>query len=158
MLASLDGQHSLGPAVGLHTLEPQHDLLCGLSLKRQHRHWVWCYADTHTHVKFSTWRDQNSAKQAERTFFRKMGFVWPPYPLCFLSYLLLPAGKTQSGSNSWQSGEQRRNNEGLFTLCVQGVLSLLVLGNFVGLVLLALLAVGPAGLRDVHLNTRRQNH
>lgn len=39
----------------------------------------------------------------------------------------------------------------IFTLCIEGVLSLLVLGNFVGLVLLALLAVRPAGLRDVHL-------
>lgn len=45
----------------------------------------------------------------------------------------------------------------LFTLSVEGVLSLLVLGNFVGLVLLALLAVGPAGLRDVHLD-REDKH
>ena len=42
-------------------------------------------------------------------------------------------------------------SEGLVTLCVEGILSLLVLGNFVGLVLLALLAEGPAGLRHVHL-------
>lgn len=35
VLASLDGQHSLGPAVGLHTLQPQHNFLCSLGLKRQ---------------------------------------------------------------------------------------------------------------------------
>lgn len=38
------------------------------------------------------------------------------------------------------------------TLCIEGILSLLVLGNFVKLVPLALLAVGPAGLWYVHLN------
>lgn len=32
VLASLDGQHSLGSAVGLHTLQPQHNLLCSFSL------------------------------------------------------------------------------------------------------------------------------
>lgn len=32
MLASLDGQHPLGAAVGVHALEPQHDLLGGLGL------------------------------------------------------------------------------------------------------------------------------
>lgn len=42
---------------------------------------------------------------------------------------------------------------GLFTLCIEGILSLLVLGNLVGLVLLTLLAVCPAGLRDVHLES-----
>ncbi len=36
VLASLDGQHSLGSAVGLHALQPQHNFLCGLSLKRWH--------------------------------------------------------------------------------------------------------------------------
>lgn len=44
--------------------------------------------------------------------------------------------------------------ERLCTLSIEGILSLLVLGNFVGLVLLALLAVGSAGLRYVHLNGR----
>lgn len=43
-------------------------------------------------------------------------------------------------------------SEGLVTLCIEGILSLLVLGNFVGLVLLALLAESPAGLRHVHLD------
>lgn len=33
VLASLDGQHSLGPAVGLHTLQPQYNFLCSLSLE-----------------------------------------------------------------------------------------------------------------------------
>lgn len=42
-------------------------------------------------------------------------------------------------------------NCGLFTLSIEGILSLLVLGNFVGLVLLALFAVRPAGLWNVHL-------
>lgn len=42
----------------------------------------------------------------------------------------------------------------LLTLSIEGILSLLVLGNFVGLVLLALLAVGSAGLGYVHLNGR----
>lgn len=32
MLASLNGQHPLGSAVGLHTFQPQHDLLCGFGL------------------------------------------------------------------------------------------------------------------------------
>lgn len=36
VLASLDGHHSLGPAVGLHTLQPQHNLLCGLGLRREY--------------------------------------------------------------------------------------------------------------------------
>lgn len=35
VLASLDGQHSLGSAVGLHTLEPQDNFLCSFSLRRQ---------------------------------------------------------------------------------------------------------------------------
>lgn len=34
VLASLDGQHSLGSAVGFHTLEPQNDFLCRFSLKQ----------------------------------------------------------------------------------------------------------------------------
>lgn len=42
----------------------------------------------------------------------------------------------------------------LLTLSIEGILSLLVLGNFVGLVLLALLAVGSAGLGYVHLKRR----
>lgn len=33
VLASLDGQHSLGSAVGLHTLEPQDNFLCSFSLR-----------------------------------------------------------------------------------------------------------------------------
>lgn len=37
------------------------------------------------------------------------------------------------------------------TLGMERVLALLVLGDFVGLVLAALLAVSPAGFRDVHL-------
>lgn len=32
MLASLNGQHPLGPAVGLHALKPEHDLLRGFGL------------------------------------------------------------------------------------------------------------------------------
>lgn len=40
----------------------------------------------------------------------------------------------------------------IFTLYIKRILPLLVLGNFVGLVLLALLAEGPAGFRDVHLH------
>lgn len=32
VLASLNCQHPLRPAVGLHTLQPQHNLLCGLGL------------------------------------------------------------------------------------------------------------------------------
>ena len=32
MLASLNGQHPLGPEVGLHALKPEHDLLCGFGL------------------------------------------------------------------------------------------------------------------------------
>lgn len=42
----------------------------------------------------------------------------------------------------------------IFTLYIKRILPLLVLGNFVGLVLLALLAEGPAGFRDVHLHNR----
>lgn len=42
----------------------------------------------------------------------------------------------------------------LLTLSIEGILSLLVLGNFVGLVLLALLAVSSAGLGYVHLKSR----
>lgn len=34
MFASFDGQHPLWAAVGLHTLQPQHNLLCGFSLHR----------------------------------------------------------------------------------------------------------------------------
>lgn len=45
----------------------------------------------------------------------------------------------------------RDTNEGLFTLSIEGILPLLVLGNFVRLVLLALFAVSPAGLWNVHL-------
>lgn len=40
----------------------------------------------------------------------------------------------------------------IFTLYIKRILPLLVLGNFVGLVLLALFAEGPAGFRDVHLH------
>ena len=29
-------------------------------------------------------------------FLRKIGFVWPPYPLCFLSYLLLPCAYNEA--------------------------------------------------------------
>lgn len=47
--------------------------------------------------------------------------------------------------------------EKLFTLCIEGILSLLVLGHLVGLVLFALFAVSPAGLRDVHLNGNRKH-
>lgn len=90
VLASLDGQHSLGSAVGLHTLKPQHNFLCSLRL-----------------------------------------FAENGLSLTTITTLLSVVSP--------------------LTLCVEGILSLLVLGNFVRLVLLALLAVGPAGLRDVHL-------
>lgn len=36
VLASLDGEHPLGSAVGLDALKPQHNLLCSLGLKRHH--------------------------------------------------------------------------------------------------------------------------
>lgn len=91
MLASLDGQHSLGSAVGLHTLKPQDNLLCGLGL------------------------------------FPEDGLGLAP--IAALLSVVSP-----------------------LTLCIEGILSLLVLGNFMGLVLLAPLAVSPAGLRDVHLD------
>lgn len=42
-------------------------------------------------------------------------------------------------------------SDGIFTLSIEGILPLFVLGNFVGLVLLALFAVSPAGLWNVHL-------
>lgn len=45
----------------------------------------------------------------------------------------------------------------IFTLYIKRILPLLVLGNFVGLVLLALLAEGPAGFRDVHLHNTENN-
>lgn len=32
VLAPLNRQHPLGPAVGLHALQPQHNFLCGLGL------------------------------------------------------------------------------------------------------------------------------
>lgn len=35
VLAPLNCQHPLGPAVGLHTLQSQHNLLCGLGLGRE---------------------------------------------------------------------------------------------------------------------------
>lgn len=44
----------------------------------------------------------------------------------------------------------------VFTLGVEGILALLVLGDFVRLVLLALLAVSPAGFRHVHLRNKPQ--
>ncbi|EGW10898.1 hypothetical protein I79_022709 [Cricetulus griseus] len=37
MLASLNSQHSLRPAVGLNTLKPQHNLLCSFSLFSENR-------------------------------------------------------------------------------------------------------------------------
>lgn len=43
----------------------------------------------------------------------------------------------------------------MFTLGVEGVLALLILGDFVRLVLLALLAVSPAGFRYVHLGEKQ---
>lgn len=148
MLASLDGQHSLGSAVGLHTLKPQHNFLCGFSLKKNNNIWLTLISQCCTCYQVK------QQYNTQHTFFRKMGFVWPPYPLCFLSYLLLPAEHIQF-NYLWYSSfitDRPFINGGLFTLCIEGILSLLVLGNFVGLVLLALLAVRPAGLRDVHLN------
>ncbi len=35
MFASLNGQHPLWAAVGLHALQPQHNLLCGFSLRHK---------------------------------------------------------------------------------------------------------------------------
>lgn len=37
VLASLDGQHSLGSAVGLNTLEPQDNFLCSFCLKTRNK-------------------------------------------------------------------------------------------------------------------------
>ena len=37
MLASFDSQHSLGSAVGLNALKPQHNLLCSFSLFLENR-------------------------------------------------------------------------------------------------------------------------
>ena len=88
VLASFDGQHSLGSAVGLHTLKPQHNLLCSLGLFTENR-------------------------------------------LCLTAITgLLPVVSP-------------------FTLSVDRILALLVLGHLVRLMLLALLAVSPAGLRYV---------
>lgn len=96
--------------------------------------------------RYHSWQIQKS----DGTFFRKIGLVWPPYPLCFLSYLLLPVQEQFSHMiNKFITHHD--TNEGLFTLSIEGILSLLVLGNFVRLVLLALFAVSPAGLWNVHL-------
>lgn len=46
---------------------------------------------------------------------------------------------------------QRPRSAAIPTLGVEGLLPLLVLGDFVRLVLAAFLAVGPTGFRDVHL-------
>lgn len=40
VLAPLNRQHPLGPAVGLHALQPQHDFLRGLGLGGEEQ-WVW---------------------------------------------------------------------------------------------------------------------
>lgn len=56
VLASLDGQHSLGSAIRLHTLEPQHNFLCSLSLKRQSTSFG-LVSHRHTH---DTWHDQTA--------------------------------------------------------------------------------------------------
>lgn len=93
VLASLDGQHSLGSAVGLHTLKPQHNFLCSLSLF------------TENGLRLTT----------------------VPTLLSVISSL---------------------------TLCIEGILSLLVLGDFVELVLLTLLAEGSAGLRQTLTTTK----
>ena len=37
MLASFNGQHPLGSAVGLNTFKPQHNLLCGFGLLPENR-------------------------------------------------------------------------------------------------------------------------
>lgn len=37
VFAPLNGQHPLGAAVGLHALQPQHNLLCGFSLRQEKR-------------------------------------------------------------------------------------------------------------------------
>lgn len=96
--------------------------------------------------RYHSWQIQKS----DGTFFRKIGLVWPPYPLCFLSYLLLPVQEQFSHIiNKFITHHD--TNDGLFTLSIEGILSLLVLGNFVRLVLLALFAVSPAGLWNVHL-------
>lgn len=50
--------------------------------------------------------------------------------------------------------KMRARKEKSFTLGIERVLALLVLGDFVRLVLLALLAVSPAGFRDVHLQDK----
>merc|ERR1712243_72548 len=58
-----------------------------------------------------------------------MGLVWPPYPLLSVVSPL--------------------------TLRVERILSLFVLGHFMGRMLLALLAVRPPGFRDVHHGCNR---
>merc|ERR1719244_2287490 len=94
VLARLDGQHALGSAVGVHTLQPQHNLLGGLCLLPE---------DGLGLSTIST---------------------------------LLPVVSP-------------------LTLCIEGVLALLVLGHFVWGVLLALLAIRPPSFRDVHHGCNR---
>lgn len=60
-------------------------------------------------------------------------------------------------SNLFVALRDTLNRGQTFTLCIKGILPLLVLGNFVGLVLLALLAEGPASFRDVHLHNTEKN-
>lgn len=72
VLASLDGQHSLGSAVGLHTLKPQHNFLCCLGLEGAH-------SKSLTHTNWFVFEGTNfTSKNVELTFLRKIGFVWPP--------------------------------------------------------------------------------
>lgn len=70
----------------------------------------------------------------------KLGTEDPGLPLPTLPLQLIPSQARQTSAPHPH-----------LTLGVQGVLALLILGHLVGLVLAALLAVGPAGLGDVHL-------
>lgn len=88
MLASLNGEHPLGSAVGLNTFKPQHNLLCGFCLFPEN----WLCLPT----------------------------IATPLPI------IAP-----------------------LSLRIQGILALLILGDFVRLMLSALLTEGPSGFRNI---------
>lgn len=69
--------------------------------------------------------------------------------------IYLNINKYEGLTGVWGSAVHWRQSE-IFTLSVERVLALLILGHFVRLVLLALLAVSPAGFRYVHLQNKPQ--
>lgn len=130
----------------------------------------WALSDPHSHFAsyrsvFFLWEEMALFRQQLKTCYKHKWHSYqtladfslqlhnrseaiPPSPTAIT---LVQSMTTRAPRNFPRAMPQSPRRAPIPTLGVEGVLPLLVLGDFVRLMLAAFLAVGPTGFRDVHL-------